>query len=69
MQEHALRDSVRVLAGDAFYVDQGGDHQLRICYTAQPPGRAPHAAKTLARAIAAAAKEAIDPAAPTVRVV
>jgi len=69
VQEHALRDSVRVLAGDAFYVDQGGDHQLRICYTAQPPARAPHAAKTLARAIAAAAKDVPAPATATVRVV
>ena len=25
-----------VLTGEPFYVDQGGDHQLRICYTSQP---------------------------------
>ncbi len=69
VHEHALRDSVRILAGDAFYVDQGGDHQLRICYTAQPPARAAQAARTLARAIAAAGTDVMDPAPATVRVV
>jgi DNA-binding transcriptional MocR family regulator len=57
VQEGALRESVMVLTGHPFYVDQGGDHQLRICYTAQPPARAAHAARVLARAIASAAKE------------
>jgi DNA-binding transcriptional MocR family regulator len=70
VQEQALRESVMVLAGDPFYVDQGGDHQLRICYTAQPTARAAHAAKTLARAVAAAAQEAAAASATaTVRVV
>jgi len=68
VQEQALRESVMVLAGDPFYVDQGGDHRLRICYTAQPTARAAHAAKVLARAFAAAAREGpLEPA--TVRVV
>ena len=57
-----------VLTGEPFYVDRGGDHQLRICYTAQPSTRAAAAAKTLARAINAAAEEARAPAA-NVRVV
>src|SRR3954462_7454319 len=35
VQERALRESVMVLTGEPFYVDQGGDHQLRICYTSQ----------------------------------
>jgi len=64
VQDHALRESVMVLTGDPFYVDQGGDHQLRICYTSQPATRAVQIAKTLARSLAAAAKEgAIAPAA------
>jgi DNA-binding transcriptional MocR family regulator len=67
VREHALREAVMVLTGEPFYVDQGGDHQLRICYTAQPPARAVHAAKVLARSIAAAAHEAAVPA--TLRVV
>jgi DNA-binding transcriptional MocR family regulator len=54
VQDRALRESVMVLTGEPFYVDRGGDHQLRLCYTSQPPGRALHAAKTVARSLAAA---------------
>jgi DNA-binding transcriptional MocR family regulator len=68
VQEQALRESVMVLTGDPFYVDQGGDHRLRICYTAQPPARAAQAARVLARSIAAAARAA-DAAPATVRLV
>jgi DNA-binding transcriptional MocR family regulator len=66
VREHALRESVMVLTGEPFYVDQGGDRQLRLCYTAQAPGKAPHAAKVLARSIAAAAHGAAQ---ATLRVV
>jgi len=51
---------VIVVTGEPFYVDQGGAHQLRICYTSQPSERAPRAAQVLARAIAAAARDAND---------
>ena len=51
-----------VLTGEPFYVDQGGDHQLRICYTSQPAGDAVRAAQTLARAIAGAAATQDEPA-------
>jgi 2-aminoadipate transaminase len=68
VQDAALRESVMVLTGDPFYVDRGGDHQLRICYTAQPASRAVSAARTLARSIAAAAREETVPSA-SVRVV
>jgi 2-aminoadipate transaminase len=54
VQDRALRESVMVLTGEPFYVDRGGDHRLRICYTSQPPGRALQAAKTVARSLAAA---------------
>ena len=64
VQARALRDSVMVLAGDPFYVDQGGDHQLRICYTSQPASRAPQIAATLARSLAAAARAGRDAPAP-----
>ena len=56
VQDRALREAVMVLTGEPFYVDQGGDHQLRICYTSQPPNRAPQIAATLARSLAAAAR-------------
>ena len=68
VQAHALRESVMLLTGDPFYVDQGGDHQLRICYTAQPSSRAVQAAKTLARSLAAAAHAPAE-APATMRVV
>jgi 2-aminoadipate transaminase len=57
VQDRALRESVMVLTGEPFYVDQGGDRQLRICYTSQPAANAGRAAATLARALAAAARE------------
>jgi DNA-binding transcriptional MocR family regulator len=58
VQDRARRDSVMVLTGEPFYVDRGGDHQLRICYTSQPAANAARAADTLARAIAGAAHDA-----------
>ena len=67
VQDRALRESVMVLTGDPFYVDQGGDHQLRICYTSQPASGAVHVAKVLARSLAAAARDGSD--APAVRLV
>jgi 2-aminoadipate transaminase len=58
VQDRALRESVMVLTGDPFFVDQAGDHQLRICYTSQPAANAARAAQVLARAISGAAAEA-----------
>jgi len=60
VQAHAKRESVVVVSGEPFYVDQGGAHQLRICYTSQPAHRAARAAQTLARSIAAAARDMPD---------
>ena len=67
VQERAARDSVMLVTGEPFYVDQGGAHQLRICYTSQPAERAPRAAQIIARAIAAAERDAAD--APIARLV
>lgn len=68
VQEQALRESVMILTGDPFYVDQGGDHQLRICYTSQPASRAEQIAQTLARSLAAAQRAGAEPP-PAVRLV
>src|SRR4051812_23418678 len=68
VQDLALRESVMILTGDPFYVDQGGDHQLRICYTCQPANRAEQIARTLARSLAAAARAGSEPP-PAVRIV
>jgi DNA-binding transcriptional MocR family regulator len=51
--DEAFRDRVVFVPGDAFYVDRGGAHELRICYTTQPSERALTAARSLARSIAA----------------
>ena len=57
VHEHAQRESVMIVTGEPFYVDQGGTDQLRICYTSEPPERADRAARTLARAIASASAD------------
>jgi DNA-binding transcriptional MocR family regulator len=60
VQDYAARESVIVVTGEPFYVDQGGTNELRICYTSQPAERAVRAAQTLARSLAAAARDASD---------
>jgi 2-aminoadipate transaminase len=67
VHEHALKDKVVVVTGEPFYVDQGGAHQLRVCYTSQAPERAAHAAQVLARSLAAAARGTAE--SPRVRMV
>jgi DNA-binding transcriptional MocR family regulator len=57
VQQHALREKVVFVAGEAFYADGGGTEELRICYTAQPPERAVPAAQCLARSIDAAKRQ------------
>jgi DNA-binding transcriptional MocR family regulator len=44
VQRHAFRDRVVFVPGEAFYVDRGGAHELRVCYSSQPPERAIEAA-------------------------
>src|SRR5204863_1782840 len=51
VQREAFRDRIVFVPGEAFYIDRGGAHELRVCYTAQPPDRAPEAARALARSI------------------
>jgi 2-aminoadipate transaminase len=47
----ALAESVAFVPGEAFYVDQAGERELRICFSAAPPNRADDIAKRLMRAI------------------
>ena len=60
VQEHALRESVMILPGEPFYVDQGGGQRLRLCYTSAPVPLAGRLAQTLARSVAAAAQEGVE---------
>ena len=56
VQRETFRDRVVFVPGEAFYVDRGGSHELRVCFTAQPPERAADAGRALARSIAAVEK-------------
>lgn len=53
VQEEAFADAVVFVPGEHFYVDRGGLHEMRICFTAQRPERAIKAARALARSVAA----------------
>jgi len=53
----ALRDAIVFVPGEPFYVDHGGAHEMRVCYTAQPPEQAAKAARSLARSIAAVERQ------------
>jgi DNA-binding transcriptional MocR family regulator len=57
VQEHALSESVMLLTGEPFYVDQGGADHLRLCFTAQRPDLAVRLAQTIGRSLAAAGRE------------
>jgi len=36
VQQHARRESMAFVPGEAFYADGGGTQELRVCHTAQP---------------------------------
>jgi len=53
VQQELFRDGIVVVPGAHFYVDRGGSHELRLCFTAHPPDQGLRAAAALARAIGA----------------
>ncbi len=57
VHNEALKDRVVFVPGEHFYVDHGGGHEMRVCYTAQPPEQAAKAARSLARSIAAVERQ------------
>ena len=60
VQRHAFRDRVVFVPGEAFYVDRGGAHELRVCYSSQPPERAIEAARAIAKGILEAERHTND---------
>lgn len=60
VQQQALGGSVAFVSGEPFYTDRGGSHELRVCYTAQPPERAVRAAQALARAVSAVRRLSVE---------
>jgi len=61
VQSHALAESLAFVRGDAFYVDQAGERELRICFSAVPVNRADDVAKRIMRAINAARRDVASP--------
>jgi DNA-binding transcriptional MocR family regulator len=57
VQSRALAESVAFVKGEAFYVDQAGERELRLCFSSVAPNRADDIAKRLMRAIAAAKRD------------
>ena len=61
MLGQALAQSLAFVKGEAFYVDQAGERELRLCFTSVPVNRADDVAKRLIRAISAARRDAAAP--------
>jgi 2-aminoadipate transaminase len=61
VQSHALAESLAFVAGEAFYADQGGDRELRICYSTVTPSRADDVATRITRAVNAAKRDLAAP--------
>ena len=58
---HALAESIVFVRGEAFYVDQAGERELRICFSSVMPSKADDAAKRIMRAINAARRDVAPP--------
>jgi DNA-binding transcriptional MocR family regulator len=52
VQHAAAARGVAIVTGEPFYMDGGGTHELRICFTAQPAEHAVKAAEAIAHGIA-----------------
>ena len=57
VQAQALAESVALVRGEAFYVDQAGERELRICFSCVPPQRADDIARRLMRAVVTLKRE------------
>jgi DNA-binding transcriptional MocR family regulator len=68
VESRALAESIAFVRGEAFYVDQAGDRELRICYSCVPASRANDVAARLMRAVHGAKRDAV-PAAPVLAMV
>ncbi len=51
VETQALSDSLAFVRGEAFYIDQAGERELRICFSSVPASRSDDIAKRLMRAI------------------
>jgi DNA-binding transcriptional MocR family regulator len=46
-----FRQGIVCVPGEHFYVDRGGTHELRLCFSAHPPDKGVQAVRALARSI------------------
>jgi DNA-binding transcriptional MocR family regulator len=65
---HALAESIAFVRGEAFYVDQAGEREIRICFSTVVPSCADDVAKRIVRAINAAKRDLASPS-PMVAIV
>jgi 2-aminoadipate transaminase len=61
VQSHAIAESIAFVRGEAFYVDQAGERELRICYSSVPVNKADEVAKRMIRAVNAAKRDLTVP--------
>jgi DNA-binding transcriptional MocR family regulator len=54
---HAMASNVVFVVGEAFYVDQAGAQELRLCFSSVPSNVAEEGVKRLARSVAAAKRD------------
>ena len=52
LYQETLRDRIVFVPGEPFYVDRGGAHELRLCFSTQAADRALQAARSIARGLA-----------------
>jgi DNA-binding transcriptional MocR family regulator len=57
VQSHAMAESLAFVRGEAFYVDQAGERELRICFSSVMPSRADDVATRMMRAVNAARRD------------
>jgi DNA-binding transcriptional MocR family regulator len=68
VQSHALAESIAFVRGEAFYVDQAGEREMRICFSSVTPNKADDVAKRIMRAVNSARRD-LSPAAQLVAIV
>jgi len=54
---HATAESIAFVRGEAFYVDQAGEREMRICFSSVTAGQADDVAKRIMRAVNAARRD------------
>jgi DNA-binding transcriptional MocR family regulator len=62
VQREVVREGIVFVPGQHFYVDRGGTHEMRLCFTAHPPEKGVHAVRALSRAMTAVRRRGVQDA-------